>query len=663
MAPEPPPALAVTYREKVRPFIDLVDELRASGLDRDVTLPSVVVIGDQSAGKSSCLEAISGVQLPRGSGIVTRCPLELRLKKSPDPESGWRGYIHFEDKVETRWELDSPEDVGEAVKKAQNQLAGESLCISPRLITLDVESPDIPDLTLIDLPGIARVPVGGQPEDIGDQTKALIREYIQMDETIILAVVPCNVDIATTEALKMAKEVDPDGSRTLGVLTKPDLIDRGTENITVDIVNNRKYALKKGYTIIKCRGQVDIENKVSLSDAMDKEEMFFQKHEHFKILYQEKKTGTKTLAGKLTTELVEQIKKSIPGLKEDIKEKLRDTERQLLLLGGGIPEDPSSKMRFLVELLNGFTVDLEKLTNGEQVRNKMSVKQQKQVWLIGDVRDAYRDFAAELEGLLPGFRTEAVLTTHGCPAFAHVFARRQHAEAREGNLEDIEESIQTNRGRELPGFLPYSVCEAFIQKHMENFQEPASDCLLRVNQKVETVLSLLTTHWFQAYSQLNMAIKEKVNDLRLAQERKAQEVIKQLFEMENLVFTQDAIFHSALKRLEEEAQSMKKGTNRNSGDQEDVRTDQQKESEKMLQYIKAYFEVSIRRLSDTVPMAIRLQLLTNFTEEVKYQITLMIAQPDTLELLHEDPDTTEQRTVLTEKRWRLTKASQKLAKF
>ncbi|KAI8490107.1 Mx1p [Branchiostoma belcheri] len=635
MAPEPPPALAVTYREKVRPFIDLVDELRASGLDRDVTLPSVVVIGDQSAGKSSCLEAISGVQLPRGSGIVTRCPLELRLKKSPDPESGWRGYIHFEDKGETRWELDSPEDVGEAVKKAQNQLAGESLCISPRLITLDVESPDIPDLTLIDLPGIARVPVGEQPDDIGDQTKALIREYIQMDETIILAVVPCNVDIATTEALKMAKEVDPDGSRTLGVLTKPDLIDHGTENMTVDIVNNRKYALKKGYTIIKCRGQVDIENKVSLSDAMDKEEMFFQKHEHFKILYQEKKTGTKTLAGKLTTELVEQIKKSIPGLKEDIKEKLRDTERQLLLLGDGIPEDPSSKMRFLVELLNGFTVDLEKLTNGEKVRNKMSVKQQKQVWLIGDVRKAYRQFAAELEDLLPG----------------------------EGNLEDIEESIQTNRGRELPGFPPYSVCEAFIQKHMENFQEPASDCLLRVNQKVETVLSLLTTHWFQAYSQLNMAIKEKVNDLRLAQERKAQEVIKQLFEMENLVFTQDAIFHSALKRLEEEAQSMKKETDWNSGDQEDVRTDQQKESEKMLQYIKAYFEVSIRRLSDTVPMAIRLQLLTNFTEEVKYQITLMIAQPDTLELLHEDPDTTEQRTVLTEKRRRLTKASQKLAKF
>eukprot|EP00058_Branchiostoma_floridae_P023178 XP_002608668.1 hypothetical protein BRAFLDRAFT_58103 [Branchiostoma floridae] len=311
MAPDPAPALAVTYREKVRPFIDLVDELRASGLDRDVTLPSVVVIGDQSAGKSSCLEAMSGVQLPRGSGIVTRCPLELRLKKSQDPESPWKGYIHYHfegDRDETGWKLTDPSDVGEAVRKAQNNLAGDSHGISPRLITLDVESPDIPDLTLIDLPGIARIAVDGQPPDIGDQIKDLIKEYIQKDETIILAVVPCNVDIATTEALQMAKDVDPTGSRTLGVLTKPDLIDRGTENTIVDIVNNQKYPLKKGYTIIRCRGQEDINENVTLSEAMEKEERFFKTHEHFKLPYHEKKTGTRTLAGKLTTELVEQIK-------------------------------------------------------------------------------------------------------------------------------------------------------------------------------------------------------------------------------------------------------------------------------------------------------------------------------------------------------------------
>ncbi|CAH1247538.1 MX1 [Branchiostoma lanceolatum] len=803
MAPEPPPALTVTYREKVRPFIDLVDELRASGLDRDVTLPSVVVIGDQSAGKSSCLEAISGVQLPRGSDpsklqedldkreawksewdmafhpdkcsqlpltrarkplnadssytlhshtlkrvpsakylavtlqtdlswgthinntyskanrtlgflrrnlrvfsgktkelaykalvrpsveydmascvchphtngninklekiqlraarfllnrhrntsskhlcIVTRCPLELRLKKSQDPGSKWRGYIHYHfegDRDETGWKVDGPEDVGDAVRKGeclygkttQNNLAGESHGISPRLITLDVESPDTPDLTLIDLPGIARVAVDGQPPDIGDQIKALINEYIEKEETIILAVVPCNVDIATTEALQMAKEVDPTGARTLGVLTKPDLVDRGTETAVVDIMNNRKYRLEKGYTIIKCRGQADIDGNVALADAMDKEEEFFKKHEQFKILYHEKKTGTKTLATKLTTELVEQIKKSIPVLKEDVKEKLRDTERQLRLLGDGIPEDASSKMRFLVELLNGFTDDLEKLANGEEVRNNMSTKEKNELWLVGEVRDAYKQFADEIGGLLPD----------------------------DGKLEDIEAEIETKRGRELPGFLPYPVCETFIREHMKEFKDPASYCLLTVNQKVESVVALLTTHWFQAFSQLNMEIKEKVNELRLDQEKKAREVIDLLFEMESLVFTQDDIFSMTLEEVENRAFELEKARNKSSGDQEDNRTTRQKEAERMLRIIESFFKVSIRRLSDMVPMTISLHLMTKFKEEVKAQITLMIGQPETLELLHEDPDITEQRNILKDKRRRLTKANQKLAKF
>eukprot|EP00058_Branchiostoma_floridae_P011338 XP_002596826.1 hypothetical protein BRAFLDRAFT_99722 [Branchiostoma floridae] len=275
--------LSVNYQEKVRPFIDLVDELRANGLDRDVSLPSVVVIGDQSAGKSSTLEAISGVQLPRGSGIVTRCPLELRLKKSQKKDAPWKGCIRYvKNKKDVRFDVDEPGNVGDAVKKAQNDLAGTTNGISDSLITLDVESPDIPDLTLIDLPGIARIAAEGQPTDIGQQIKDLISKYIQKKDTIILAVVPCNVDIATTEALQMAQEVDADGSRTLGVLTKPDLIDPGTERGVLQILNNEKYKLRKGYTIIKCRGQMDIEKGMSLEEAMDKEQSYFKSHEHFK---------------------------------------------------------------------------------------------------------------------------------------------------------------------------------------------------------------------------------------------------------------------------------------------------------------------------------------------------------------------------------------------
>ncbi|RXN12355.1 interferon-induced GTP-binding Mx-like protein [Labeo rohita] len=107
-------------------------------------------------------------------------------------------------------------------------------------------SPDVCDLTLIDLPGIARVPVEGQPEDIGKQIKRLIKKYIIKHETVNLVVVPCNIDIATTEALQMAQEVDPDGIRTIAILTKPDLIDKGTEKRILKIVHNKVIPLSKG---------------------------------------------------------------------------------------------------------------------------------------------------------------------------------------------------------------------------------------------------------------------------------------------------------------------------------------------------------------------------------------------------------------------------------
>uniref|UniRef100_A0A8C9QFS8 MX dynamin like GTPase 1 n=1 Tax=Spermophilus dauricus TaxID=99837 RepID=A0A8C9QFS8_SPEDA len=268
------------YEEKVRPCIDLIDSLRALGVERDLALPAIAVIGDQSSGKSSVLEALSGVALPRGSGIVTRCPLVLRMKKLGQ-EDEWRGKVSY---LDMELELSEASQVEEEINKAQNLIAGTGLGISDELISLEVSSPSVPDLTLIDLPGITRVAVGNQPTDIGRQIKRLIRKYIQKQETINLVVVPSNVDIATTEALSMAQEVDPDGDRTIGILTKPDLVDKGTEDTVVDVVRNLVCHLKKGYMIVKCRGQQDIQSRLSLAEALQKEKAFFEDHPQFRLV-------------------------------------------------------------------------------------------------------------------------------------------------------------------------------------------------------------------------------------------------------------------------------------------------------------------------------------------------------------------------------------------
>ena len=288
-APPEKTVLTDDFEPKVRPYIDLIDKLRSLGIDEDVPLPAVVVIGDQSTGKSSVLEAISAVKLPRGTGIVTRCALELRMKRTE--EASWKATISYNEAPSSvsgilrtperrrTIAISNPEAIGEEVRKAQNVLAGEGSGISLNgLIRLEIESPDVPDLTLIDLPGIARVPILGQG-DISKQTKALIRKFISKEETIILCVIPCNVDIATTEALKLAHDADPMKTRTLGVMTKPDIVDKGTENEIVKIARNKtEYNLKLGYTVVRCRCQDDVDKKMSLQAAIEQEKEFFEKH-------------------------------------------------------------------------------------------------------------------------------------------------------------------------------------------------------------------------------------------------------------------------------------------------------------------------------------------------------------------------------------------------
>ncbi|XP_065278695.1 interferon-induced GTP-binding protein Mx2-like [Emys orbicularis] len=350
------------YEEKIRPCIDLIDSLRALGVEKDLALPAIAVIGDQSSGKSSVLEALSGVALPRGSGIVTRCPLVLRLKKLA-PQQEWKGKISYRDIDE---ELHHPSVVDNEIRKAQNAIAGEGVGISQELISLEISSPNVPDLTLIDLPGIARVAVGNQPQDIGEQIKKLIKKFIAKQETINLVVVPSNVDIATTEALKMAQEVDPDGERTLGILTKPDLVDRGTESSVVDIVQNLVIQLRKGYMIVKCRGQQDIHDKLTLASAIQKERAFFEQHEHFRVLLDENKATIPILAEKLTTELVEHINKSLPALEEQINIQLQKATEELLKYGKGTPKAEDEKLFFLIDKIKLFNQDIVSSAVGEE---------------------------------------------------------------------------------------------------------------------------------------------------------------------------------------------------------------------------------------------------------------------------------------------------------
>uniref|UniRef100_A0A8D2LJ27 MX dynamin like GTPase 1 n=1 Tax=Varanus komodoensis TaxID=61221 RepID=A0A8D2LJ27_VARKO len=304
----------------------------ALAVENNLALPAIAAIGHQSSGKNSVLEALSGVALPWGSGIVTRCPLALKLKKLPH-KSKWKGDIQYSGKM---CPLTSPSDVEAAVIKGKGHIAGTGVGISHNLISLEISSPDVPDLTLIALPGIARVAVDNQPQDIGQQ--------VSWHETINLVVVPSNIDIATTEALKMAQEVDPQGERALDILTKPDLIDKGTEQEVINIVQNQRVPLRKGYIIVKCHGQNDINDKMSLEEAIQKEKIFFEAHPNINLINKNEHLSFILVPCSF-------IQKSLPALENQIKDKLEVAHMKLQQCGQGVPETMDEQMLYLIEVI------------------------------------------------------------------------------------------------------------------------------------------------------------------------------------------------------------------------------------------------------------------------------------------------------------------------
>ncbi|XP_019214270.1 interferon-induced GTP-binding protein Mx isoform X1 [Oreochromis niloticus] len=601
------------YDEQVRPLIDLIDSLRSLGVEKDLALPAIAVIGDQSSGKSSVLEALSGVALPRGSGIVTRCPLELKMMKKKEGEA-WYGKISYRDFEE---KIKEPALVEKMIREAQLKLVGNEVGISSELISLEIASPDVPDLTLIDLPGIARVAVDGQSADIGDKIKTMIQTVISKQETINLVVVPCNVDIATTEALNMAKLVDPDGERTLGVLTKPDLVDKGTEENVVKIVHNEVIPLKKGYMVVKCRGQKEITEKVSLSEALKNEEAFFKEHTHFQTLFDEGQATVPKLAEKLTLELVHHIQKSLPRLDEQTQKKLEQTRANLNKLRTGPPSDATKRQKFLSDLVSAFTQDAIRLTTGEELK-------------CGYNSSIFFTLRNEFEAW------EKIIKDSGSSFKEHILREESQFE-------------RMYRGRELPLFVSYSTFESIIQKQIKQLEEPAIQKLKEVSEVVRKELFELAQNSFVGFPNLINTAKMNIETIRNEREEEAKYILGMQFKMEMVVYTQDSKYITEIQN-----EIAKKGQLYFGG----------MTSKEMMRHFEVYFNIAGQRLADQIPLLIRYQMLQEFASELQSKMLDTFTDKERKEyLLQEDGGTKNKREDLKMRLERLTRAHILLSDF
>lgn len=195
---------------------------------------------------------------------------------------------------------------------------GEGICVSERPIILKIHSPSVINLTLIDLPGITRwvrrslltasVPVGDQPRDIEVIIRRMVLKFIRQPNCIIMAVTAANTDLANSDAIQLAREVDPEGLRTVGVITKLDLMDRGTDAYA--ILTNRLIPLRLGYVGVVNRGQRDIDARKDMRRQWRDEERFLR--ENYPEIAEQH--GTRLLREKLNALLLRHIRRCLPSI-------------------------------------------------------------------------------------------------------------------------------------------------------------------------------------------------------------------------------------------------------------------------------------------------------------------------------------------------------------
>ncbi|MEQ2272671.1 Dynamin-1-like protein [Xenotaenia resolanae] len=475
--------------EALIPVINkLQDVFNTVGADI-IQLPQIVVVGTQSSGKSSVLESLVGRDiLPRGTGIVTRRPLILQLvhidaedRRKTNEENGiegeeWGKFLHTKNKIYADFE-----EIRKEIEAETERITGNNKGISDEPIHLKIFSPNVVNLTLVDLPGITKVPVGDQPNDIEIQIRELILKYISNPNSIILAVTAANTDMATSEALKVAREVDPDGRRTLAVVTKLDLMDAGTD--AMDVLMGRVIPVKLGIIGVVNRSQLDINQKKLVADSIRDEYAFLQK----KYPSLANRNGTKYLARTLNRYkvkvqlLMHHIRDCLPELKTRIN--VLAAQYQSLLNSYGEPVDDKSAT--LLQLITKFAAEYCNTIEG-------TAKYIETAELCGGARICYifhETFGRTLESVDPlgGLTTIDVLT-----------------------------AIRNATGPRPALFVPEVSFELLVKRQIKRLEEPSLRCVELVHEEMQRIIqhcSNYSTQELLRFPKLHDAIVEVVTSL------------------------------------------------------------------------------------------------------------------------------------------------------
>ena len=572
-------------------------------------VPRLVVVGTQSSGKSSLLNGIMGADiLPLGEEMVTRAPLALQLVHHAEPSEMRAEFGTFVNGgwcVEETVELACPdpkaaqlERIRKAIEAQTAARAGSQKGVTNEAIFLRLYSPHVPNLSLVDLPGLTMTALTaqGQPKDIKQQIRQMIASYIQPARTIILMVCPARADLEADPAVELAREYDPQGTRTVGVLTKVDLMNKGTDvskYLTNALPSDLQLSL--GYFAVKMRGPA--EKGLTVREGYGSEAEYFKAHATYGRAFAPfaERLGVPPLSKFLARVLLGHLKQHLPHILREVDSLYLQTERNLSDLGPAVPIDAASRSALVQNLVASFSRNVV----GALVEKRADVKTGRRI------KDAFAALSKELKAVKP-FDESAYPDQYLLDAARD--CEGNHLSFPIPPIELLEHMLTHPEKRPIRQLLP-----------------PCLGCVSAVHEELRALCTRLLnqeTTMLARFPKLRAKLREEFEGL-LERERSAtMHKLEELIAMEEAyIYTDDESF---LKELQEGIKKLVKGV----------------EAPLLRSILSSYYATITRSVVNAAPKAIMLHML-RATENALYPTLferLAHASVDDQGLLDEPPE-------------------------
>eukprot|EP00798_Chlamydomonas_sp_ICE-L_P015105 gene15105-21161_t len=466
-------------------FINICNQLRQLGVSSEVKLPTLVTAGNQSSGKSSVVEAIAGIPLPRTSGTNTGWLCRIKLKKEYDTRGNKLPKVQPEEDFR---EITRKEDITACVAEAQAALlAPDGLEFTCNTVVLELEGAEM-DLTIVDLPGIIQFHPKG--EHYVDMIKYMVKKIIEQQHVIMVMTLTAMDDLENQAVSLLSSTVDPDGHRTIGVITKPDNIPDGDHEKWVTLANNQnaRQTLSLGYYVVKNPGQAQLDEGITFEEARERELQFFANDPNWSAA-NASRLGTSKLRSALSDMLLKRIALELPSSRQHAQQKLQlhgklNVEHapvfsisffglptsilHIASLKSSVPkEDARSELQ---RLLQKVADELD-----DQVHCRTLVGRR----LFQKVKEMFNVCKVALQDSMPSF--EVKTTTISTLGNADLHSSELPSSL---TLEDVQALRDQHLGHELPTFSPYSALEELIEKYKERWKGSALECLGSVKEEL-----------------------------------------------------------------------------------------------------------------------------------------------------------------------------------